>query len=65
MTRFRWIYIIAALLLNGPAWAVPVTGKPVPSLVAFDRQMQNLMVRYKIPGGSLAVVRKGRLVFVK
>ena len=39
-----------------------VTGKPVPELASFDRTLLDLMAKWKIPGGSVAVVKDGRLV---
>jgi CubicO group peptidase (beta-lactamase class C family) len=41
---------------------VPVTGTPVPALASFDRTVLGLMAKWKIPGGSVAVVKDGRLV---
>jgi CubicO group peptidase (beta-lactamase class C family) len=41
---------------------VPVTGMPVPALASFDRTVLGLMAKWKIPGGSVAVVKDGRLV---
>jgi CubicO group peptidase (beta-lactamase class C family) len=40
----------------------PVTGKPAPELASFDRTVLGLMAKWKIPGGSVAVVKDGRLV---
>lgn len=41
---------------------VPVTGTPVPELASFDSTVLGLMAKWQIPGGSLAVVKDGRLV---
>lgn len=45
-----------------PASGRPVTGKPVPELASFDRMVLGLMEKWQIPGGSVAVVKDGRLV---
>lgn len=41
---------------------LPVTGIPVPGMQSFDRIITDLMVRWEVPGGAVAVVRDGRLV---
>ena len=43
----------------------PVTGSPVPSLASFDRLMLNLLKRWNLPGGALAVAKDGRLVLAR
>jgi len=42
-----------------------MTGKAVPELEPFERLMTSFMQAHKIPGGSLAVVRNGRLVYAR
>ncbi len=54
---------------NAPArlsifWA-PMTGTDIPALARLDTNMQSLLVTYGIPGGALAVVKDGRLVFTR
>lgn len=41
---------------------IPITGAPVPELASFDRIVSNLMTKWQIPGGSVAVVKDGRLI---
>ncbi|HEY0511341.1 MAG TPA: serine hydrolase domain-containing protein [Thermoanaerobaculia bacterium] len=41
---------------------IPVSGTPVPELASFDRVVLGLMAKWKIPGGSVAVVKDERLV---
>ena len=41
------------------------TGTAVPGLEGFDDLMFGMMGRYKIPGGSLAITRGGRLVYAR
>jgi CubicO group peptidase (beta-lactamase class C family) len=44
---------------------VPETGQPVPGLEPFDRMMRAFLAKQGIPGASLAVVKDGRLVYVR
>ncbi len=48
-----------------PAEETPVTGTAVPSMASFDREIPTLMKKWGIPGGAVAVVRDGRLVFAR
>jgi N-acyl-D-amino-acid deacylase len=43
--------------------SLPITGEPVPQLAAFDGVMQQIMARWGLPGGALALAKDGRLVF--
>lgn len=43
----------------------PITGAPVAGLASFDRIVPDLMRKWGIPGGSLAVVKDGRLVLAR
>jgi len=43
--------------------AIPISGEPVPELAGLDRTMTELMARWELPGGQLAVAKDGRLVF--
>jgi N-acyl-D-amino-acid deacylase len=42
---------------------LPVTGRPVPELAAFDDVIQQVMARWGLRGGALALAKDGRLVF--
>src|SRR5580658_7917461 len=44
---------------------VPTTGRADPALASYDRLMLDLMQRYQIPGGAVAVTRYGKLVFAR
>jgi CubicO group peptidase (beta-lactamase class C family) len=44
---------------------IPITGVPVPELASFDRIVSNLMAKWQIPGGSVAVVKDGRLILAR
>jgi N-acyl-D-amino-acid deacylase len=43
----------------------PSTGTHVPELAAYDNLAASLLAKYQIPGGAIAVVRDGRLVFAR
>lgn len=58
------------LLVGAPPLAVQsqsinMTGVAVPSLESFDRLMINLLQKFNIPGGALAVTKDGRLVYAR
>jgi N-acyl-D-amino-acid deacylase len=42
---------------------IPITGIPVPGMESFDRIVADLMAKWQIPGGQVAVTKDGRLVF--
>ena len=44
---------------------MPITGAAVPGLGAFDQSVRDLMRKYAIPGGSVAVVRDGKLFYAR
>lgn len=48
-----------------PATASPKTGLDQPDLAKLDQWIGGFMAKHKIPGGSLAVVKDGRLVYVR
>ena len=48
-----------------PPPALPATGVEVPGMSSFDRVIPELMKTWGIPGGSVAVVKDGRLVFAR
>jgi N-acyl-D-amino-acid deacylase len=41
---------------------LPVTGIPVAGMQSFDRIITDLMLKWQVPGGAVAVVKDGRLV---
>jgi CubicO group peptidase (beta-lactamase class C family) len=59
--RWRAGLLLLAGLLSIQAKAEP-TGRALPGLDAFDAEMETLLERWKIPGGSLAVAIHGRIV---
>jgi CubicO group peptidase (beta-lactamase class C family) len=44
---------------------IPLTGTAVPELASFDRIVADLMARWGIPGGAVAVVKDGRLILAR
>jgi len=54
---------IAAIASAADAFSI--TGTPQPELAAFDGWMQSFMTEHQIPGGSLAIVRDGKLAYAR
>jgi hypothetical protein len=44
---------------------VPITGHAGPGLDQFDAVMQGILVRYDVPGATLALARNGKLVLAR
>src|SRR5215203_1340688 len=44
---------------------IPITGTAVPGMAWYDKVIPDLMRKYKIPGGAVAVVRDGRLIYAR
>lgn len=67
LARFGlWLLTAALTALTAPAHAQwTATGTEVPSLAAFDTQMQQLMTARNIPSGAVAVAWQGRLVLAR
>ncbi len=55
--------MIAILILSRSAHAQ--TGTPVPQLAHMDVAVTNFMQQWNLPGGSLAIVKDGRLVYAR
>ncbi len=45
--------------------ATPITGNPVPGMASYDQIIPAFMSKYSVPGGAVAVVKNGRLVFAR
>src|SRR5690349_9907490 len=43
----------------------PITGAAVQGLTSFDQSVHVLMDKYKIPGGAVAIVRDGKLIYAR
>jgi N-acyl-D-amino-acid deacylase len=65
----RWTLVAVALsLICRPISAddeVSLTGRNVPDLQSFDREIAAFMRKYELPGGSVAVAKDGRLVYAR
>jgi len=59
------LLILAAPLNCAAADELPVTGTPRPELAAFDAWMQGFLAEHKIPGGALAIVKDGQLIYAR
>ncbi len=44
---------------------IPVTGVAVAGMETFDQSVANLMKKYSIPGGAVALVRDGKLIYAR
>jgi len=44
---------------------IPVTGAAVPGMASYDQAIPELMRKYAIPGGAVAVLRDGKLIYAR
>jgi len=44
---------------------IPITGAAVPGMGSYDQAIPDLMRKYAIPGGAVAVVRDGKLIYAR
>jgi CubicO group peptidase (beta-lactamase class C family) len=44
---------------------MPITGAAVPGMGSYDQMIPDLMRKYAIPGGAVAVLRDGRLIYAR
>jgi N-acyl-D-amino-acid deacylase len=72
MMRVKSIFIIllcstlSVLFLAQPGYAsTPITGSPVPGMQSYDTIIPAFMAKYNVPGGAVAVLKDGRLVFAR
>ncbi|HUT11069.1 MAG TPA: serine hydrolase domain-containing protein, partial [Thermoguttaceae bacterium] len=59
------IAVLARAASAAEAPDLPTTGPAVPELAAFDRTMCDLLEKWGIPGGALAVAKDGRLLLAR
>jgi CubicO group peptidase (beta-lactamase class C family) len=44
---------------------IPISGAAVPGMGSYEQSVRNLMRKYAIPGGAIAVVRDGKLFYAR
>ena len=44
---------------------MPITGTAVPGMESYDQVISDFMRTYSIPGGAVAVMRDGRLIYAR
>jgi CubicO group peptidase (beta-lactamase class C family) len=44
---------------------IPLTGTAVPGMTSYDQVISDFMQKYQIPGGAVAVMREGRLIYAR
>jgi CubicO group peptidase (beta-lactamase class C family) len=44
---------------------IPISGAAVPGMVSYDQTIRDLMRKYAIPGGAVAVLRDGKLIYAR
>ncbi len=52
-------------LISATLVASAQTGTAVPALAPFDQLMNNILAKYNVPGGSIALTNNGHLVFAR
>jgi N-acyl-D-amino-acid deacylase len=57
--------LVATGATSSSAEEISVTGELVPQLVALDDWMTAFMAEHEVPGGQLAMVRNGKLVYAR
>ncbi len=61
----RALLLLALLTTVARAQAPPITGKAVTGMRSYDDTVAALMARYHVPGGAVAVMKNGRLVYAR
>lgn len=59
------VTILGMMLAEADEPEAPIRGRIAPGIEHFDRMVQDLMDRYGVPGGALAIVKDGRLVLAR
>lgn len=69
LSRRRFLGVAAALAAAPGVWAksdeVAVSGEPVPELAAFDDLMARFVREQGVPGASLAIAHRGKLLYAR
>jgi N-acyl-D-amino-acid deacylase len=48
-----------------PAQEMPISGAAVPGMASYDQVIPDFMRKYAIPGGAVAVLRDGKLIYAR
>src|SRR5678815_4081309 len=48
-----------------PQQEIPITGAAMPGMGSFEQSVSDVMQKYSIPGGAIAVVRDGKLIYAR
>src|SRR6478672_6855504 len=62
LSTFAGLGLRPSSATSQPDTPVPTTGQPAPELAPLDAVMGDLMARWQLPGGQLALAKDGRLV---
>src|SRR5262245_16378101 len=67
MNRTTVMFAMLATAIAAPSFAdeIAAAGDAVPQLSGFDDWMKSFMAEHNIPGGQLAIVRQGKLVYAR
>jgi N-acyl-D-amino-acid deacylase len=55
----------ASPTVAAPAADIPITGTAVPGMGSYDQAIPAVMQRHAIPGGAVAVLRDGKLIYAR
>src|SRR5687767_1137905 len=50
---------------SSPQSQIPISGAAVPGMGSYDQIISDLMRKYAIPGGAVAVLRDGKLIYAR
>ncbi|HEX5105751.1 MAG TPA: serine hydrolase domain-containing protein [Pirellulaceae bacterium] len=59
------MFVVTACGFSLSAQEIAATGDAVPELSGFDEWMKAFMAEHEIPGGQLAIVRHGKLIYAR
>jgi N-acyl-D-amino-acid deacylase len=51
--------------LSPPVAEIPISGAAVPGMESYDQTITDFMRKYAIPGGAVAVLRDGKLIYAR
>ena len=59
------IFVILFILMNAFIGSSAQTGIPVPQMVQSDNIIKNFLATYDIPGGTVAIAKDGKIVYMR